>query len=176
MDPSSFDVEHVIDILERTPKLLALLIEGLSEDLLRINEGDDTFSPADVVGHVAYVEEVPWRARLTCFGADGADRALPGVDRFAFRERYRHRSLAEQLEIFSNSRFENLGVLRDLIDRGRLDEEAQHPEFGTVTLRQLVATWVVHDLAHLNQIKRVVVRQFRDAVGPWRKYLRILES
>jgi hypothetical protein len=160
MGPSSYDVQNVIDILKRTPEVLVLVVEGLSEDLLRSSEDEDTFSPADVVGHLAYVDEVPWRARLTCFRDEGDERVLPGVDRFAFRERYRNRSIAEQLEIFARSRSDNLAILRDLIDRDALEDEAQHPEFG----------------AHLNQIKRVVAKQFRDAVGPWRRYLRILES
>ncbi len=172
-----FELQQAIEILERTPKTLSAFLTGLSEDWILADEGEDTFSPRDVVGHLISGEEVDWVARTEIILRHGTERPFDSFDRFGFREQYRDRSLPELLELFETLRARNPEKLRSLdIGPEALKLEGAHPELGRVTLRQLLATWVVHDLAHIRQIARVMAKQYGDAVGPWREYLRVLEE
>ena len=176
-----FELQKAIEILERTPKTLSALLAGLSEDWILADEDTETeegtFSPKDVVGHLVSGEEVDWVARTEIILRYGSERPFDSFDRFGFREQYRDRSLPELLELFETLRARNLEKLRSLdIGPEALKLEGLHPELGRVTLKQLLATWVVHDLAHIRQIARVMAKQYRDAVGPWREYLRVLEE
>lgn len=171
-----FQLQRTIEILERTPKTLRALLEGLSEEWLENNEGRDTFSPRDVVGHLIHGEEADWTARLKIILEHGESKAFEPFDRFAFREKYKHMSLPDLLDRLGELRHRNLTYLKSLaLDRDELDRKGTHPDLGPVTLRQLLATWAVHDLGHLGQIVRTMSKQYREAVGPWRKYLSILQ-
>lgn len=173
----NFDIERTFEILERTPGALSALLTGLSDEWLLVNEGGDTFSPKDVVGHLIAGEETDWVERTEIILEHGVDRPFTPFDRFSFREDGKDDSLATLLEKFSELRSNNLDRIRGLdLDETKLDLEGTHPELGKVQLRQLLATWAVHDLTHIRQITRVMAKQYGDAVGPWRQYLRILDE
>lgn len=172
-----FELERAFEILECTPKALSALLAGLSDDWVLENEGGDTFSPKDVVGHLIAGENTDWVERTEIILEHGVERPFTPFDRFGFRETDRDRTLAELLEAFGNLRAKNLARVRELdIDAAKLELEGTHPELGTVRLRQLLATWAVHDLGHIRQIVRVMAKQYRDDVGPWKEYLRILDE
>lgn len=172
-----YDLAHGFEILERTPATLAALLTGLSDPWVLVNEGGESFSPRDVIGHLIGGEETDWVERTKIILDHGVDTPFPPFDRFSFREDYKEHSLAEMLETFRDLRSRNLECVRAFgIGPEQLDLEGAHPELGTVTLRQLLATWTVHDLAHIRQITRVMAKQYNDAVGPWRKYLRVLDE
>ena len=145
-----FELQQAIEILERTPKTLSALLAGLSDDWILADEGtetetqEDTFSPKDVVGHLVSGEEVDWVARTEIILRHGTERPFDAFDRFGFREQYRDRSLPELLELFQTLRARNLEKLRSFdIGPEALKLEGTHPELGRVTLKQLLATWVV---------------------------------
>jgi hypothetical protein len=162
-------------VLERTPQTLRTWLEGLPEAWTEAREGPESFSPRDVVGHLIHGEDTDWIPRLRLILARGDAEPFAPFDRFGFRERLRGRPMGELLGEFAGKRAANLAVLRGSgIGEPELALPGRHPELGRVTLRQLVATWVVHDLNHLGQIARVMARRQREAVGPWRAYLGIL--
>lgn len=170
-----FDLEHGIAVLERTPAALTALLGGLSDEWTDPNEGPETWSPFDVVGHLVDCEETNWMVRARLILGDTPDRRFEPLDRHRHREADVGRTMAERLARFATLRTANLAALRSFDLRpDALRRTAVHPEFGTVRLEQLLATWVVHDLAHLGQIARVMAKQYRAAVGPWEAYLSIL--
>ncbi len=174
------DVDHGVDelvrILERTPATLRAILEELPEELIHADEGEGTFSPFSVVGHLVHGEREDWIPRARIIIERGEERPFDPFDRFAHVDATRDRTLEELLEEFARLRRESLASLRELLASGPdLSARGTHPELGTVTLSQLLATWVVHDLNHLAQIARVVAHQFEDEVGPWREYLPILD-
>jgi len=168
-----FDLEHAKNLLRRTPSVLDAWLRGLPAAWLHANEGGDSFSPFEVVGHLIYGDRHDWipRARLILAGED---EVFPAFDRFGQREEFRERSIDELLEQFSGLREENLKVFDELIAPDKLTATGQHPKFGRVTLRELLATWVVHDQSHIAQIGRVLAKRYKDTVGPWRAYLPVL--
>lgn len=171
----TFDLDRTFEILERTPETLSALLTGLSDDWTVANEGGDTFSPKDVVGHLIAGEETDWVPRTEIILEHGIERPFTPFDRFGFRES--DASLPELLETFRTLRAQNLEHIRSLgLDGVKLELEGTHPELGRVRLRQLLATWAVHDLGHIRQIARVMAKQYADEVGPWREYLRVLEE
>ena len=171
-----FDLVNGIEILQRTPETLRILLAGLPEEWTHSDEGPETWSPFDVVGHLIHGEKTDWipRARQILEGRGGAP--FPPFDRFAQVGESEGKTLTSLLTEFEGLRRESLSELRAMeIGEAELGLEGTHPEFGTVTLRQLLATWVTHDLAHISQIARVMAKQHRAAVGPWRKYLAVLD-
>ena len=170
-----FDLAQGVAVLERTPATLRALLAGLPPAWTDATEGPDTWSPYIVVGHLIHGERTDWIPRARIILAQGADRRFEPFDREAQFRESRGRPMDELLNEFSLLRMVNLNELFgwELTDR-KLALEGEHPELGTVTLRQLLATWVAHDLAHLGQISRVMAKQYRDAVGPWRRYLRVM--
>ena len=171
-----FDLAQGVAVLERTPGTLRALLGGLPPAWTDATEGPDTWSPYIVVGHLIHGERTDWIPRARIILAQGADRRFEPFDREAQFRESRGRPMDELLNEFSLLRMVNLNELFgwELTDR-KLALEGEHPELGTVTLRQLLATWVAHDLAHLGQISRVMAKQYRDAVGPWRRYLGVME-
>jgi hypothetical protein len=168
-------VSEVIDLLGRTPATLRALLEQLPAPWLEATEGEGTFSPPDVVGHLIQGERTDWVPRIMLILASGETQAFVPFDRFGFREALRGRSMSELLAEFDALRQGNLGVLRDLsLTPAQLALRGHHPELGPVTLGQLLATWAVHDLDHLGQLVRVMSTRYSAAVGPWRAYLGIL--
>ncbi len=169
------ELEHVRDILRRTPSTLGLLLQDLPEPWLTTNEGPDTWSPYDVVGHLIHGEETDWIPRARIILKDGESRALTPFNREAMFEKSRGKSIGELMETFARLRAESLRQLDELnLTPELLDKRGLHPELGPVTLSQLLAAWVVHDLSHIGQIVRVMSKQYGDAVGPWKAYLPVL--
>ena len=141
------------------------------------NEGPDTWSPFDVVGHLIHGEETDWLPRAKLILAHGNTRPFVKFDRFAQFEASAGRTLDALLDEFADRRRRNLADLAALgVSDADLDRRGLHPELGPVTMRQLLATWVAHDLDHVVQISRVLARQYSDEVGPWRAYLRVISG
>ncbi len=144
--------------------------------MARADEGPDTWSPYDVVGHLLHGEKTDWIPRARIILARGPSTAFAPFDRFAQQRDSQGRGLNELLDEFAHLRLQNLDILGSLaITPEQMSWTGSHPEFGSVTLAQLLATWVAHDLGHLAQISRVMARRYTAEVGPWRRYLRILE-
>lgn len=170
-----FDLADVPVLLARTPGVLRAWLSDLPEPWLQGNEGPDTFSPHEVLGHLIQGEQTDWIPRARIILEQGTTRPFEPFERFAHRERLAGRSTAELLELFAQLRAENLAVLgRWGLTAQQLALRGRHPELGEVTLGQLLATWVAHDLGHLAQIARVMATQYAAAVGPWHAYLPVL--
>jgi DinB superfamily len=170
-----FDLASSIDLLRRTPQTLRDLLNGVGEAWSRSNEGFDTFSPFDVVGHLIDGEETDWMPRARIILARDPEATFVPYDRFRHYSRNRGRSLGSLLDELARLRAENLAQLAAWnLGETELDLRARHPSLGPVTLRQLLAGWVVHDLGHIAQVVRVMAKQYRDEVGPWVPYLPVL--
>jgi len=170
-------MEDAVAILARTPATLDTLLRGLPDDWIAATEGGDTWSPFDVIGHLIHGERTDWVPRAKMIVAHGETRAFEKFDRFAQFAVSQGRTLASLLDELSTLRQDNLRELAALrLTDADLDRRGRHPELGGVTLRQLLATWVAHDLDHVVQISRVLARQYSDEVGPWRAYLRIISG
>lgn len=170
-------MEQSVPVLERTPATLRALLAGLPAEWLQANEGPGTWSPYDVVGHLLHGERANWIPRVEHLLAHGAAQPFPPFDREAMFEASQGQSLADLLDEFAAARTASLARLDALaLAAADLERRGRHPQFGEVTLGQLLATWVVHDLTHLSQIVRVLAHQHADAVGPWRAYLSVLTS
>lgn len=171
-----YNVALAVQVLERTPEVLRTLLGGLGSEWTESNEGPETFSAFENVAHMLHGERADWIPRARIILEQGADRRFPPFDRFAHRHESGGRSLSAILDEFASARADSLETLRgwNLTER-ELALEGEHPALGTVTLRQLLSTWVVHDLGHLAQISRVMAKQYRSEVGAWREYLPILD-
>lgn len=171
----TFDLERSIDVLRRTPATLRALLDGLDEPLIRGTEGPDTFSAFDNVGHLIDGEETDWMTRARIILAQGPSIRFEPYDRFRHRARNAGRTLESLLNEFERLRVANLETLRSWkLTDAQLDLPGEHPSLGRVTLRQLLAAWVAHDLGHLAQVSRVIAKQYTDAVGPWVRFLPVL--
>lgn len=168
-------LEQAVEILERTPAVLNQLLRGLSDSWVFMNEGPETWSPYDIMGHLIHGDETDWIPRAKIILAHGAERAFEPFDRFAQFEKSKGKSLEELLETFALLRQRNLEELTRLrLTPEQLAKRGRHPDLGEVTLGQLIATWAVHDLSHISQVTRVMCKQYGSAVGPWKEYLPIL--
>ena len=173
----SFVVEEAVAILTATPATLDALLRGLSDGWSVAHEGGDTWSPFDIIGHLIHGERTDWMPRAKIILEHGEARAFDKFDRLAQFAVADGRTLAGLLDEFAALRQESLRELEALhLTDAHLDRRGRHPEFGVVTLRQLLATWVAHDLDHIAQVSRVLARQYADEVGPWRAYLRIVKG
>jgi hypothetical protein len=176
MDENGFDLTNAVEVLQRTPAVLRAWLSGLSPDWIEVDEGPDTWSPFVVVGHLIHGEKTDWIPRAEQILSGRGDTPFPPFDRFAQFHESEGKSLEELLDEFETLRSENLERLQGFqLGEAELGLLGNHPEFGQVSLRQLLATWVTHDLAHLGQIARVMAKRHKMAVGPWRKYLSILD-
>ena len=172
-----FNIDESLEILERTPMVLLTLLSNLDEKWTSNNEGESTWSPYDVIGHLIHCEKTDWIPRMMIILGEDENKDFVPFDRFAQFEESKGKSLAELLDEFNTRRRENLIKLKSIaFDEQLLNREGIHPEFGKVTLKQLLATWVVHDLAHLCQITRVMVKQYGQEIGPWIKYFSIFRK
>jgi hypothetical protein len=171
-----FELSRAVPILERTPRTVRALLDGLPSEWTTGNEGPETFSPFDVVGHLIHGERTDWIPRAKIILAQGENRRFDPYDRFAQQRESAGKSMRELLDEFAHLRAENLAILRGWrLSDAQLALTGEHPELGIVSLRQLLATWVGHDLGHVAQIARVMAKQYRDAVGPWRQYLPVMD-
>lgn len=174
---TAFALDEALALLERTPATLDAWLRGAPEAWLDARtEGPESFSSRDVMGHLIGGERTDWIARTRIILQHGESRPFDPFDRFAFT-REAAQSIDVLLDEFARLRRDNLAALRDLqLAPADLDRRGRHPDasFGPVTLRQLLATWVVHDLSHLAQVARVMGKRYADDVGPWRAYLPML--
>lgn len=172
----TFDLAAATAVLERTPHTFRALLDGLPPTWTDATEGPETWSPYVVVGHLIHGERTDWIVRAQIIIARRADRRFAPYDRFAQFRESEGKTLAELLDEFAHLRAENLRTLASWhLTDAQLALDGEHPAFGAVTLRQLLATWVAHDLGHIAQTARVMAKQYRDAVGPWRAYLPVME-
>lgn len=169
-----YKFEEAVPVLERTPKVLDAWLRGLPEGWTSQNEGGETWSPYDVVGHLIHGERADWIPRVRRILESGESVPFDKFDREAQFRESKGKTLEQLLDQFAELRANNLRELRGL----KLDLAAKgtHQALGTVTMEQLLGTWVVHDLTHLSQISRVMAHQYREAVGPWKEYLGVLKS
>jgi len=173
----NFDLNAAMAVLERTPEVLRALLVGLPDRWTTINEGGETWNPLQVVGHLIHGERTDWMPRVRIILEHGESRPFDKFDRFAQFAASDGRGLGSLLDEFAMLRQENLRQLSALaLSDADLEKHGRHPELGIVTLRQLLATWVAHDLDHVVQISRVLATQYSDEVGPWRAYLRIISG
>ena len=170
------DLAQGVAVLERTPRTLRGMLSGLSSEWLHATEGPESWSPYVVVGHLIHGERTDWIPRARIILAQGASRRFDPVDRTAQLREDQSRPIDALLDDFARLRADSLSTLAGWrLTDSQLVLEGEHPAFGPVTLRQLLATWVAHDLGHIAQIARVMAKQYRDAVGPWRAYLPVLD-
>ena len=170
-----FELDKAREVLRRTPGTLNALLSDLPDDWVLANEGPETFSPYDVIGHLIEGEENDWIPRAKIILDQGEARPFDKFDRFAMFEKSQGKSLRELLARFEEVRGESLRQLDELdLTAERLQKRGSHPALGVVTLSQLLAAWVVHDLGHIRQIVRVMAKQYREAIGPWTAYLTIV--
>jgi len=173
---TKFNLAEAIALLTRTPATLDALLRGLPDLWAHSNEGKDTWSAFDIVGHLIVGERTDWMPRLRIILEDGEARPFHPFDRFAQSKASQGKSLEQLLDDFASLRRENLAALQALnLQHQDLTRRGRHPALGTVTLSQLLATWAIHDLTHLHQLSRVMAHQYRDAVGPWSAYLGVLQ-
>jgi hypothetical protein len=170
-----FQLEHAKEILGRTPATLNSLLRHLPEEWVLANEGSESWSPFDVLGHLIHGEEADWIPRARIILEYGETRPFEAFDRFAMLEKSRGKSLGNLLDRFERLRAESLQELEGMsLKPEMLEKRGMHPELGVVTLRQLLSTWVVHDLGHIGQVVRVMAKQYSEAVGAWQAYLPVL--
>ena len=170
-----FQLDEAEEILTRTPATLNSLLRDLPEAWTLRNEGSETWSPFDVVGHLIHGEQTDWIPRARIILEQGESGIFEPFDRFAMFEKFKGKSLSELLDRFESLRAQSLKVLKSMnLTPELLGKRGTHPELGVVTLSQLLSTWVVHDLGHVGQIARVMAKQYGEAVGVWKAYLPIL--
>jgi uncharacterized damage-inducible protein DinB len=170
-----YQYEQAVEILSRTPDVLTALLRGLPDTWARATEGPDTWSAYDIVGHLLHGEEGDWIVRARRILEHGESRPFDAFNRTAMFDKYQGYAMDQLLAAFVTARAANLATLDQLrLTPEQLALKGTHPALGSVTLSQLLATWVVHDLNHLGQVVEVMSRQYDEAVGPWRAYLGIL--
>jgi hypothetical protein len=170
-----FDLERSIEVLAATPATVRALLGDLSDEWTASKGDHENWEPYDIIGHYIYAEQTDWIPRAKIILAQADDRTFPPFDRMAQFDLSKGKSLADLLDEFQGLRCENIETLRswELVDE-ELELKGVHPEFGEVTLSELIATWVVHDLTHIRQIATVMAKRYDEAVGPWKAYLSIL--
>ena len=170
-----YSLERSYEILDRTPAVLQSLLAGLSDDWIMPNEGPETFSPYDVVGHLIHGEKTDWTERAKMIMEFGDTKTFVPWNRFAQYEESKGKTLQELLDEFAAIRKENITWFKSLqLTEADLDKKGMHPVLGSVTLRNLLSTWVVHDLTHIAQVTRVMAKQYKGEMGPWPEFFRIL--
>ena len=172
----TFQLPEAIAVLERAPAAYRALLAGLPEPWLFTAEGPGTWSPYDIIGHLIHGERTDWMVRTRHILAHGEAVPFLPFDREAMLAEPQGNTLAELLDTFEMLRAENLAALHALhLTEADFARAGRHPALGRVTLVQLLATWVAHDLSHLAQVSRVMGKRYRDLVGPWREYLPMLD-
>jgi uncharacterized damage-inducible protein DinB len=173
---TTFSLIETLAILTRTPATLDALLRGLPDIWARRNEGGDTWSAFDILGHLVYAERADWMPRLRLILDHGEAMPFDPFDRFAQFQESQGKSLEQLLDEFARLRAENVATLQALdLEPQDFARQGTHPAFGVVTMAELLATWAVHDLTHLHQLTRVIAHQYRDVVGPWSAYLGVLQ-
>jgi hypothetical protein len=170
------NLQHTMSLLTRTPAALDALLRDLPEMWTLRNEGENSWSAFDVVGHLIHAERTDWIPRVRVVLQFGENQPFAPFDRWAQVRETQGKVLEQLLDEFAHLRSESLGELRALnLRREDLELRGRHPTLGVVTLSELLATWAAHDLTHLHQISRIMAHQYREAVGPWSRYLGVLQ-
>ncbi|MGA8270474.1 MAG: DinB family protein [Candidatus Sulfotelmatobacter sp.] len=173
---TEFNLAEAIAILTRTPGTLNALLSGMPNTWVHCNEGKDSWSAFEIVGHLIVGESTDWMPRVRVILEHGDARPFEPFDRFAQKKESQNKPMQELLDDFARLRIKNIAALQALnLQENDLTRRGRHPALGAVTLSELLATWAVHDLTHLHQLSRVMAHQFRDAVGPWKAYLGVLQ-
>lgn len=171
-----FQLDDAIRILDRTPAVLRAILNGLTPDWISNNEGEETWSPYDVIGHLLHGERTDWIPRARIILEEGEERPFEPFDRQAQFDEGNARTIDELLKSFEELRNKNIETLKEMDLREEdLERRGKHPELGIVTLKELLATWVAHDLSHIVQITRTMARQYKSEVGPWKAYLSVMK-
>ena len=172
-----FAIEQAVEVLSGTPAVFRALLEDKSDVWLNCRKAPDAFSPIDVVGHLMHAELTDWIPRARIILATQDQKPFEPFDRFGFQHLIEGKSVTKILDEFTRLRRESLAALEAMaIQEDQLDLPGLHPEFGAVTLRNLLATWVVHDLGHIAQVVKTMALEYRDAAGPWQAYTTILHE
>ncbi|WP_102275167.1 DinB family protein [Cytobacillus massiliigabonensis] len=173
----NFNMKEAIEVLERTPQTLSYLLTGLSEGWLKCNEGEGSWNTDEVVEHLIEGEKNNWIQRVELILSEGENQTFPPYDRFAHLNKEIQVSLAQKLQEFHSLRAQNISKLKSMVDPEKhLEMPGTHPAFGSVKLREVISTWVAHDLTHIAQIVRVMAKRYTTDVGPWIEYLSILKK
>lgn len=171
----NFQIHEAIEVLQRTPQTLECFLSGLSEAWLHSNEGEGTWTVAEVIGHLIEAENTNWIPRLEFMIREGEGKPFPPFDRYAHLNANSKSTIEQKLLELKQLRAQNIVRLKSLVDpEAHLELTGSHPAFGTVKVRELLSAWVVHDLTHMAQITRVMAERYRLDVGPWQQYLGIL--
>jgi DinB family protein len=172
-----FELDEAMSMLSRTPATLKAMLSGLPRNWVENNEGPETWSPFDVIGHLIHGERTDWIQRAKIIMEHGEARAFDPFDRFAQFEESKGKTLGELLEDFAALRERNLATLREMkVGAVDFEKTGRHPALGIVTLKELLATWVTHDLDHIAQVARTMAKQYATEVGPWQAYITILHD
>lgn len=172
----NFNLNEAIEVLERTPQTLETFLVGLNSGWLDCNEGEGTWNVVEVIDHLIEGEKTNWLPRLQIILNEGESRPFPVFDRFSHLNTNVEHSIEQKCSEFKRCRIENLTKLKTLITSElNLELTGIHPAFGKVRLRELLSTWVVHDLTHITQISRIMAKRYREDVGPWKEYLGVLK-
>lgn len=170
-----FELEKSIEILQRTPQVLNNLLLGISNEWLLNNEGKNTFSPYEVVGHIIHNELTDWLPRIKIILSNRVEKTFEPFDRFAHLKKDQNIPIDDLLKEFENLRIQSLAELQNFkLKEPMFLKTGVHPDLGEVNLRQLLSAWIVHDLGHIGQIARVMAKQYKNEVGPWAAYLGVL--
>ncbi|MEM1219423.1 MAG: DinB family protein [Bacteroidota bacterium] len=172
-----FSIEEALHFLERTPATIDSILRGLPDPWLKQNEGPDTWSAYDIVGHLIHGEKTDWIPRMRIILSERTEKTFEPFDRFAQLKAPKDRPMEDLLEEFRMLRQQNVEILSQQSPTEQsLERQGIHPDLGIVTLKELLTTWVVHDWGHIAQISRVLAKQYKDGVGPWFQYLKILQD
>lgn len=173
----AFNLNHIVEVLQRTPDVLESLLMGLSDSWIYTNEGDESWSPFDVMGHYVHAEKTNWIQRIEVILNGDGTGIFQAFDRFAQFENSKGKTIGELCNEFRIYRNSNLKLLAEMkLNEADFIKIGIHPQFGQVTLSQLLSTWMAHDLDHIYQIVRVMAKQYKNEAGPWVEFLRILRS
>ncbi|WP_237446720.1 DinB family protein [Shimazuella alba] len=176
MSMARFKLNDALEILSKTPKVLRMLLGGLPDEWIHANEGENTWSPYEVLGHLIHGEKTDWLIRVQTIIDHGDSKTFEAFDRKAHLQNKKEKSLPMLLDEFAAIRSKNVQQLQTLIiENEDLNRIGKHPDFGIVTMRELLSTWTVHDFNHIAQIVRVMGKYYADEVGPWKAYLGILQ-
>ena len=170
------NLQHTVFVLSRTPVVVNALLRDAPEPWTQRNEGENTWNPFEVIAHLINGERTDWSPRARMILQSGENQTFEPFDRWGYLHESQSKSLGQLLDEFSRLRSDNLDQLRGMnLCPEQLELRGRHPALGSVTLSQLLATWASHDLTHLHQISRIMAHQYREAVGPWSKYLGVLQ-
>ena len=172
-----YNINNALEVLEQTPKTLHSFLGNLSNEWIYSNEGENTWSPFDIIGHLIHGEKTDWIIRLNIILSKSETKTFEPFDRFAQQKDDKSIPIEELLKQFKKLRTENLKELIAFnLSPDKLEKQGIHPDLGKAKLKELLSTWVVHDLGHIAQISRVMAKQYKSEVGPWKKYLGILKK